>query len=225
MRALLVLLSFPFVVFSRVAEAVNLWDFRSDIAICLTTVDRTRGKSSVPTLFIRTLIAAEDHRNRIHFGIDPIGMLRAALSFVTGSGLQGASTIEQQFVRVVTNRYERTFYRKVREQALAIALSRRRSKIEISTAYLCVAFYGHGLIGASGLTKLCGHVLAFCPPQTVYEAVARLKYPQPLHPTYRWSCKLKRRTTYISCRFATLSGELAASEYSMPFVPISVTSK
>ena len=194
------LLSVPFVVFSRIAEATNLLDLRSDIGVCLRLVDDLAWQFPVPNAFIQALVVAEDRRNALHFGVDPIGMIRAAISLVTGNGLQGASTIEQQFVRVATKRYERTIFRKIREQALAIAISRRRSKTELSRAYLCVAFYGHGLVGMSGLTTLCGPALESCSSQKTHQAIARLKYPQPLFPSHRWNRRLVRRATYISRR-------------------------
>ena len=205
------LLSAPFVAFSRIAEATDLWGLRSDIAVCLRHVDDGACELPIPKAFLQALVVAEDRRNAIHFGVDPIGMIRAALCLVAGKGIQGASTIEQQFVRVVSGRYERTIHRKIREQALAIALSRRRSKDDISTAYLCVAFYGHGLVGVSGLTTLCGNTLESCPSKTIHQAIARLKYPQPLLPSHRCRSKLVRRAAYISRRLHAASGQRAAS--------------
>lgn len=166
-------------------------------------MDRITSRNVVPKAFIHSLIVGEDHRNSLHFGVDPLGMLRAALALVTRRGIQGASTIEQQFVRVVTNRYEKTVRRKIREQALAIALSHRRSKIEICTAYLCVASYGHGIAGLSGILRLCGEALDACPSHKVHQVVAQLKYPQPRRSSSRWKQKLNRRIAYIACRSMT----------------------
>ena len=165
LRVLTALLSIPFIAFSGVVEAFDLWKLRADLAVCVETADRNKSLRLLPSVFLQILVAAEDRRNAEHVGVDPIGMIRAALSLITENGLQGASTIEQQFVRVVTNRYEQTLFRKIREQALAIALSRRRRKKEISNAYLCVAFYGQGLVGLPALIKLCGETLETCPPK------------------------------------------------------------
>ena len=200
LRTLITLLSIPFIAISRLAETIDLWGFRSDVAICLATVDRINRRRAVPSAFVQALIVGEDHRNSLHFGVDPLGVIRAVLALVTGSGLQGASTIEQQFVRVVTNRHERTIRRKIREQALAIALAHRRSKIEICNAYLCVASYGHGLAGLSGIVRLCGDALDACPPQKIHAVIARLKYPQPHQSSNRWKRKLNRRVSYIARR-------------------------
>ena len=207
MKALLLLLSLPFIAFSRLAEALNLWNVRSDLARCLRTVDEFADQHTLPNRLLRALVVAEDRRNADHFGVDPIGMMRAAASLVTRNGLQGASTIEQQFVRVVTKRYERTISRKIREQALAIALSRRRTKKQISATYLQVAFYGHGLVGVQGLYRLCGNSLWSSSSMTVYGAIARLKYPEPLNPSDHWKQKLSHRVAYIAALLSESSGQ------------------
>ena len=154
----------------------------------------------IPTGLIEILIVAEDHRNPSHFGVDPIGILRAAWVTLLTTRLQGASTIEQQFVRVVTGRYEKSVSRKLKEQLLAIALCKQRSKIQIASAYLCIAHYGYQLTGVSGLHAICGQSLANCSEHTLREAVARLKYPEPLISSASWMHQIKLRSGYIARR-------------------------
>ena len=63
----------------------------------------------------------------------------------------GASTINQQLVRVLTNRYERTFKRKVKEILLASLVARAIPKTDIPGIYLSVAYFGwrmNGLVQA-----------------------------------------------------------------------------
>ena len=144
LKAMCLLLSSPLVVLSRIAVFLDLWDLKCDLSACLQKIDDAADES-IAGIFVHALIAAEDRRNPFHPGIDPIGIVRAICARLTESKLQGASTIEQQFVRVVSNRYEITLPRKIREQILAIAVSRRRRKDQISSAYLAVAHYGFGL--------------------------------------------------------------------------------
>jgi penicillin-binding protein 1A len=157
-------------------------------------------KESIPQSFLLTLIAAEDHRNFLHYGIDTIGILRAANVSLRQGKTQGASTIEQQFVRVVTGRYERTPQRKIREQILAIALSRQKGKLEIASAYLSIAFYGTGCIGITGLQRYCGNDLTLTDKIKIRKMVARLKYPKPLCTTEEWEITLNNRVNYIERR-------------------------
>lgn len=209
-RQLILILSAPFILVSGLAEIFNAWNVREDIGRCLRTIDLVGGR--VPTSFVGVLVAAEDHRNHLHIGVDPIAIIRAAYSFVRGRSLQGASTIEQQFVRVVTNRYERTLIRKVREQAVAIAVSRRRPKTLIASAYLAIAFYGSRYEGLNGLRRVCGHELNRATPLSIRGMIARLKYPEPMHPSAAWRDRHRLRAEYIAARHGAANNALQPTE-------------
>ena len=200
--ALLALLSAPFVWLARAAEAWNTFGIRSDIEKCLDVVD-SHG-ISLPGAFVISLIAAEDHRNALHQGVDPIAMLRAMYVRCRFGDVQGASTIEQQFVRVVSGRYKRTLARKVYEQALAICVSRRRGKVQIANAYLAIAYYGSGIVGIDGLRARLGADLWSPDIGRIRAMIARLKYPEPSRPTEAWRTKVGARVAYIEHRAAWL---------------------
>lgn len=199
MRLGIHILSLPFILFSYVAELMNLWGLKKDIALCLSVLD-SRPSRQIPKSFIEILVVAEDRRNSYHPGIDPIGILRAIWSILRNKGIQGASTVEQQFVRVVTDSYKMSIIRKLKEQAIAIAISRQRSKLQIASAYLTIAHYGYGLNGISGLETLCGKQFWDCPEQKIHESIARLKYPEPLQPSEFWNQRLAMRSEYIANR-------------------------
>lgn len=166
-----------------------------DLERCLKIVDNFG--DCVPSVFLDALVVAEDHRSAFHPGIDPIGILRAlAVKFSAGE-IQGASTIEQQFVRVVTCRYERSFSRKLREQMLAIALSRRRPKKAIASAYLSTAFYGTGIEGLDGLRQQFGDDLDSVGFEDALKFISWLKYPRPPQPTLDWHTKIARRVDHL----------------------------
>jgi len=200
LRLLILILSAPFIALSRISELWNICGIRAEISRCLDVVDSSKGK--VPFPFLASLIAAEDHRSALHKGVDPVAMVRAAYVRIRYGQVQGASTVEQQFVRVVTDRYDRTLSRKAREQILAIAVSRHRSKLQIASAYLSIAFYGSGCIGIKGLCSRCGNDLSCADQNDIWEMISRLKYPEPLQPSTNWRMKLHRRIEYISCREA-----------------------
>ena len=198
LAALLTLLSAPIIWLAKGAEVWNTFGIRSDIKKCLDVVDSQ--EILLPNSFIVSLIAAEDHRNAIHPGVDPIAILRAVyIRFLFGD-VQGASTVEQQFVRVVSGRYERTLARKVYEQVLAICVSRRRGKVKIANAYLTVAYYGSGMVGATGLQAKFGSDLCASDEGGIREMIARLKHPEPSRPTAEWRRRVRARVTYIEHR-------------------------
>ena len=107
--------------------------------------------AAIPTRMVQAVLAVEDHRYYDHPGIDPIAIVRAVVSNLSGSAqLSGASTITQQVVRNVflpqfdgwTLQLARQqggwagVRRKLLEQFLALVLNTRASKDEILEIYL-----------------------------------------------------------------------------------------
>lgn len=198
LKFLIFVLSAPLVAISRWLESASYETFVTDLERCLATVDRFR--ESVPPTFIDVLIEAEDHRSAYHPGVDPIGVLRAIWVRLISGHIQGASTIEQQFVRVVTGRYERTALRKLREQLLAIALVRHRPKNSIASAYLAIAFYGSDCIGLEGMSSHFGPGFDKVDDKQALRFVSQLKYPRPLRPGLHWKAKINSRCEVICAR-------------------------
>ncbi|MFV0931690.1 biosynthetic peptidoglycan transglycosylase [Pseudomonas jessenii] len=147
---------------------------------CSTIVKEIQSKrvDEVTDSLIRALVVGEDHRNALHFGVDPIAILRSIKVRVFEGKRQGASTIEQQLVRTVTGRYEKTPRRKIREQILAVMLNSKFEKDDLACCYLTVAYYGASLVGVSGLRKLSSSNPHF----TDEVIVAHLKYPRTSNP-------------------------------------------
>ena len=73
-------------------------------------------------------IAAEDRTFYTNSGIDPKGILRAAFSNAKGNATQGASTITQQYVKILYLSQERTLSRKVKEAFLSLKVQQEKSK-------------------------------------------------------------------------------------------------
>ncbi len=67
--------------------------------------------SEVPKQMVQALIANEDRNFYAHHGFDLRGIARAAVSFFTGHGLQGGSTLTQQLVKNFFLTPERTISR------------------------------------------------------------------------------------------------------------------
>ncbi|MGA7675661.1 MAG: PBP1A family penicillin-binding protein [Rhizomicrobium sp.] len=108
------------------------------------TVDVGKLPSYVPNAFI----AIEDRRFREHFGVDPIGMIRAALeNMMQGHVVQGGSTLTQQLAKNLFLEPKRTFERKSQEALLALYLESRYSKDQILTLYLNRVYFGAGVYG------------------------------------------------------------------------------
>ncbi len=106
---------------------------------------RTVPLAEMPDDVVRAVLAAEDHRFFAHPGIDAVRIAGAAVTNLTGnrSYLVGASTLTQQLIKNTLLSPERTLWRKLREQALALLLERRLPKPRILELYLNEVYLGH----------------------------------------------------------------------------------
>lgn len=107
-----------------------------------------------PTL-IKAVVSTEDRRFFQHFGIDPLGILRAFHRNMEAGGIEeGGSTITQQLVKVRYGEKERTYARKMREALVALWLETHLSKQEILTRYLNTVYLGAGAYGMAAASRL-----------------------------------------------------------------------
>ncbi|TCZ54266.1 transglycosylase domain-containing protein [Roseicella aquatilis] len=101
------------------------------------------------------LIAIEDRRFRSHWGLDPVGLARAAwANWRAGAVVQGGSTLTQQLAKNLFLTTERTARRKVQEALLALWLERRFSKDQLLEIYLNRVYLGAGAYGVDAAARL-----------------------------------------------------------------------
>jgi penicillin-binding protein 1A len=104
--------------------------------------------AQLPPYVPEAVIATEDTRFYHHFGIDPIGMMRAAwVNWRAGALVQGGSTITQQLAKNLFLTPDRTLKRKVQEIMLALWIEQLYSKDQILTGYLDRVYFGAGAYG------------------------------------------------------------------------------
>jgi len=101
----------------------------------------------VPQQLIDALLATEDDRFYLHFGVDPIGMGRAVLGKLMGQDKGGASTITMQVARNFFLTREVTYTRKIREIFLSFHIENLLSKDEILMLYINKIELGHRSFG------------------------------------------------------------------------------
>ncbi len=129
---------------------------------------------------LRCLIATEDQRFFSHYGIDPIGILRAAYVNVRALRIvQGGSTITQQLARMaVLRRSDRSLRRKMIELLAALWIERRLTKLQILEIYLNAAYFGHSVFGIEqAALTLCGKRAAHLDEADAAYLVGLLKAP------------------------------------------------
>jgi penicillin-binding protein 1A len=110
--------------------------------------------SKVPPVLIDAVVSTEDRHFFTEGAIDPLGVLRALLADVRGTGnLQGASTITQQYVKQAYLSSQRTLSRKAEEAQLAVKLGHKESKDEILDGYLNTIYLGRQAYGVEAASR------------------------------------------------------------------------
>jgi len=108
----------------------------------------------LPPYLPKAFIAIEDRRFYSHHGVDPYGILRAAVTNVLHRGVsQGGSTLTQQLAKNLFLTQERTLQRKLQEVELALWLERKYSKAEILELYLNRVYFGSGAYGVEAASQ------------------------------------------------------------------------
>ena len=108
----------------------------------------------LPPYLPRAFIAIEDRRFYSHYGVDPIGIARAAVANILHRGVsQGGSTLTQQLAKNLFLTQERTLQRKLQEVELALWLERKHSKSEILELYLNRVYFGSGAYGVEAAAQ------------------------------------------------------------------------
>ncbi len=111
--------------------------------------------ADLPDYVKQATISIEDKNFYRHFGLDFLGIARAAFNTLTGRRLEGGSTITQQLVKnTLLADPKRTITRKIREAVLSLITEVVYSKDQILELYLNYAPYGgtaYGIETAAGV--------------------------------------------------------------------------
>jgi membrane peptidoglycan carboxypeptidase len=118
----------------------------------------TQNRQSIPYSDMQpnlrnAVVAAEDRSFWTNHGIDPKGIIRAAFNDARGGATQGASTITQQYVKILYLTQERSLSRKVHEAILSLKLQNQLSKQEILQGYLNTIYFGRGAYGVQAAAQ------------------------------------------------------------------------
>jgi penicillin-binding protein 1A len=107
----------------------------------------------VPKLVVSAFTSAEDRNFFSHPGIDPGGILRAAVkdvfNVIQHKRLEGASTITQQVAKNFLLNSDVKFSRKIREAVLAVRIDATYSKEKILELYLNEIYLGENSYGVA----------------------------------------------------------------------------
>ncbi|ALE15861.1 Multimodular transpeptidase-transglycosylase [Altererythrobacter epoxidivorans] len=157
----------------------------------------------LPDHVVEAFLAIEDRRFYDHWGIDPRGLARAALSNLTGGSTQGGSTITQQLAKFTFLDSEQTLTRKGREMLIAFWLEAWLTKDEILERYLSNAYFGDNQYGlrAASLHYFYRQPEKLRPEQAAMLA-GLLKAPSRLAPTKNYDLARERMKLVVGSMVA-----------------------
>lgn len=124
-------------------NGVVLWEDKGDADYRLVVEG-----DQISTYVRQATVAIEDRSFYSHPGVDLSALVRAALSTLTGRGVQGGSTLTQQLIKQLyfsdeaASKNRGGIARKVKELILSIELEKMYSKEQIITMYLNESPYG-----------------------------------------------------------------------------------
>jgi membrane peptidoglycan carboxypeptidase len=99
------------------------------------------------------VVAAENRTFWSDSGIDYKGIVRAVFNNASGNATQGASTITQQYIKILYLTSERSYTRKLKEAILSLKLGRTQSKQQILEGYLNTIYFGHSAYGIQAAAR------------------------------------------------------------------------
>lgn len=138
-------------------KGVRIYD-GEDRLICILKEGQDRTAvplSKVSPAMKKAIVAAEDRRFYNHSGIDPVGIVRAAVTnSKEGEIVEGASTITQQLIRnLYLNPRDQSYKRKFIEALGAVSAESKYGKEEILESYLNVVYFGSGKYGVEDAAR------------------------------------------------------------------------
>ncbi|OYX35841.1 MAG: hypothetical protein B7Y99_02925 [Caulobacterales bacterium 32-69-10] len=111
--------------------------------------------ADLPPYVPHAFLAAEDRRFYSHFGVDLIGIARAAKADLQARRIvEGGSTITQQIARTLFLTPEQTLRRKIQEAVLAMRIEQRMGKDDILKLYLNRIYFGAGAYGIEAAAQV-----------------------------------------------------------------------
>ena len=189
-------------------------DGKTELGIFATQNRESIAYAEMPDTIKQAVVAAEDQSFWTNQGIDPKGIIRAAFSNARGNSTQGASTITQQYVKILYLTQERSLKRKLKEAFLSLKLQREQSKQEILEGYLNTIYFGRGAYGIQAAAMAYFDIPAKdlnLKQAAVLASV--LNDPNDLDPSEGKDAKaeLKSRYTYVLGAMAD-TGDITADE-------------
>jgi hypothetical protein len=151
--------------------------FRNKYLKIKKDIEHSQNKNlALPINFRKSIISIEDKRYFTHEGVDMYSIFRAIIKNISSNRIEGASTINQQLIRNITNDRELKLKRKFNEVLLAVLIDNKFTKDEILNAYVSLYEF-NSCKGISDFCRVEKYDLTKLSIHECFEIAARFKYP------------------------------------------------
>jgi membrane peptidoglycan carboxypeptidase len=163
------------------AQSVRVYD-RHNVLLYEHYVDHRNiavAYNDIPPVMRDAMIAAEDPTFWTNAGIDPQGILRAAVGLASHDGAiqSGGSTITQQVVKNLSQQTQESATRKLQEATTAIGMTEQYPKAKILEMYFNIAPFDNADLGIEAAVETYFHLKTKCAAKAkCVPGVAQLNY-------------------------------------------------
>lgn len=226
-----------FIYFAKTADVSNLkadlsqptqvYDAKGELAGSLSISKGTYVSiESISQAVKDAVLSTEDKRFYSHVGMDPIGIMRSLVGFVTSGNITGGgSTITQQLAKNTFLTQDQTLMRKAKELFLSFEIEREYEKDEILEMYLNNAYFGNGVYGIENASQFYfGKSAAQLGINEAAVLAGSLKSPSVYNPIDHMEKTIQRRATVLDLMVANgkLDSEQAEKIKSEPIHVVGV---
>ena len=183
----------------------TILNFFYDYKLICNYIENSRG-NDFNTMLQVMVLCAEDRGFLKHRGVSIKSIFRA---LIKRHG--GASTINMQLVRTLTNRRDITIARKIREIALSILIDIKFNKIDVLNSYLDNAYFGLRVHGVNEVVNnFFGKKDSYHISQYQCCVIASmLKRPYSYNKEAEWVFKINKRVYYVNSIYKANEGSLS----------------
>ena len=136
------------------ANSMILYDINNEVFFKGNESKEWINLEDISPYLIDATISTEDKNFYKHFGFDFFRILKASyINIKSGSTVQGASTISQQYAKNLFLDFDKTWQRKWDELWYTLKIEANYSKNDILEGYLNTINYGHGKYGIENASK------------------------------------------------------------------------
>ena len=138
----------------KTSGSLYLYDSNNELVYQGSRNNEWANLEDISDYLIDATIAVEDKNFYKHHGFDYLRIIKAMyLNIKSGTIVQGASTISQQYIKNLYLDFDQTWERKIEEAFLTLELEVHYEKDEILEGYLNTINYGQGNMGIVSATE------------------------------------------------------------------------